>query len=89
MLNMWQHGFRNVLCIFGTQNFGPKKVELLDQIGITKVHLLMDGDSAGIRAAASIQKLLELNNIEVRNISLPPGRDPGDLSKYELEQAIK
>jgi len=89
MLNMWQHGFRNVLCIFGTQNFGPKKVELLDQIGITKVHLLMDGDSAGVRAAASIQKLLESNSIEVRNISLPPGRDPGDLSKYELEQAIK
>ncbi len=89
MLNMWQHGFKNVLCIFGTQNFGPKKVELLDQIGITKVHLLMDGDSAGVRAATSIQKLLESNSIEVRNISLPPGRDPGDLSKYELEQAIK
>jgi len=89
MLNMWQHGFKNVLCIFGTQNFGPKKVELLDQIGVTKVHLLMDGDSAGVRAATSIQKLLEINSIEVRNISLSPGKDPGELSKYELEQVIK
>lgn len=89
MLNMWQHGFRNVLCIFGTQNFGPKKVELLDQVGITKVHLLLDGDAAGARAAVSIEKLLEANSIQVRNITLPPDKDPGNLSKYELNHVLK
>lgn len=89
MLNMWQHGFKNVLCIFGTQNFGPKKIEILDQLGITKVTILMDGDDAGIKAATAIDKMLQGNNIQTKNIRLPPGKDPGDLSKYELEQVLK
>jgi len=89
MLNMWQHGFRNVLCIFGTQNFGQKKIELLDQIGITRAHVMMDGDSAGTRANLTIQKILESNNIQTRVVNLPEGKDPGELSRYELEQILK
>lgn len=89
MLNLWQHGARNVLCIFGTQNFGQTKINLLDQIGITRVSLLMDGDSAGSRAASNIQKLLEQNNIETYIINLPTGKDPGDLDRDEMEHYLR
>lgn len=89
MLNLWQHGVKNALCIFGTQNFGQAKINLLDQIGVTRVSLLMDGDSAGTRAASNIQKMLEQNNLETEIITLPPGKDPGDLDKYETELYLK
>ena len=36
MLNLWQHGIHNVLCVFGTQNFGKPKVELLKMKEKTK-----------------------------------------------------
>jgi DNA primase len=89
MLNMWQHGYRNVLCIFGTQSFGQPKIDLLDQIGVTRVTLLMDGDAAGSRAATSIKKILEVANISTETITLKENTDPGSLSKTELSQIIK
>jgi DNA primase len=51
MLNMWQCGFKNTLCIFGATNFNKTKLELLDRIGVTYVDIAMDSDIAGQRAA--------------------------------------
>jgi hypothetical protein len=39
MLNMWQLGYKNTLCIFGATNFGRKKLEILDRIGVTRVDI--------------------------------------------------
>jgi len=89
MLNLWQHGIRNVLCIFGTQNFGPKKVAMLDKIGIISVSIMMDGDPAGKKAAGIIASMLDKADIRSTIINLPDGKDPGILEKYEIDYYLK
>lgn len=85
MLNLYQYGYTNTLCIFGTNNFGKKKVELLNNIGITNVKVFMDGDTPGRIAAKKIVELLEKENIRTDIITLPEDKDPGCLTKNELE----
>ena len=59
MLNMWQLGYKNTLCIFGATNFGRKKLEILDRIGVTRVDILMDPDAPGQMAASKIAAELD------------------------------
>jgi DNA primase len=86
MLNMWQLGFKNTLCIFGATNFNKIKTELLDRIGVTRVDIAMDSDAAGQRAAEKITNLLDSRNIYARVISLPQGFDPGILTQKQAER---
>jgi len=85
LLNLWQHGFDNVLCIFGTNNFDKRKVEILDRVGIISVQICMDGDLPGRTAADRISKLLETSNIKSTICNLPTGKDPGDLTAEEAK----
>ena len=85
MMNLWQHGYHNTLCTFGTQNFGEKKIELLDKLGITSVKVMMDGDSAGVAAAQKITRLLEKYDFQTTTIKLPSHMDPGGLSADEIK----
>lgn len=80
MLNMWQMGYTNTLCIFGSTNFGKTKVNILDKMGITRVDIMMDSDQAGKMAADKIATLLDAADISPRIITLPEGMDPGVLS---------
>jgi len=84
MLNLWQNGIRNCLCIFGAQNFSEKKVKVLDSIGITKVSVMMDGDEAGRLATTKISSILEKNDFLVNKIFLPEDKDPGNLTADEI-----
>lgn len=88
MLNMWQHGFRNVLCVFGTQNFNEQKVKLFDDIGIRNIQIMFDGDAAGQSAAAKVRNLLTKNNISSSIIKLPLGKDPGILVLDEINSLL-
>lgn len=88
MLNMWQHGFRNVLCVFGTQNFNEQKVKLFDDIGIRNVQIMFDGDAAGQSAAAKVRNLLTKNNISSSILKLPLGKDPGILVLDEINSLL-
>lgn len=85
MLNLWENGFHNVLCIFGSQNFGKRKIDLLNKLNTLSVTLMMDGDEAGRRAASQIKSLLDKDNIQTFIVKLPEGVDPGDLSKDSIE----
>jgi len=84
MLNMWQLGYTNTLCIFGANNFNEKKVNLLDSIGTTRVYIMMDGDIAGRKAAEKILKFLDYSNIFATIVKVPEGRDPGNITKEEV-----
>jgi len=88
-INMWKIGYTNTLCIFGTTNFGKKKLDILDNMGVTKVDIMMDSDAAGVKAAEKIAELLDSRNIFARIIKLPPGIDPGELSKQQAERVLK
>ena len=85
MMNLWQHGYHNTLCTFGTQNFGDKKIELLDKLGITSVKLMMDGDSAGLLAAKKMSRLLEKFDFQTSIVKLPSHMDPGALTADEIK----
>lgn len=84
MLNLWQHGYRNSVCIFGTNNFDQPKAKLLDDNGVKKCTIFMDSDPSGIRASKNISNLLEARDIETRIVMPPDGRDAGDLNKQEI-----
>ena len=85
VINMWNLGYENAVCIFGTANFNTKKVELLEKLGVIKVSILMDGDDAGRRAAQRIKNLVEKVDIQSKIINLPYGKDPGDLLQTEIK----
>ncbi len=89
MLNMWQLGYKNTVCLFGAANFNKTKLELVDSIGVTKVDIMMDPDSAGFIAAEKISNQLDTRNIQSRIIKLPLGRDPGDLNKEEVKEILR
>ena len=67
------------------QNFGDKKIELLDKLGITSIKLMMDGDSAGLLAAKKISRLLEKFDFQTSIIKLPTHMDPGALTADEIK----
>lgn len=89
MLNMWDLGYTNTLCIFGANNFNKRKAELLDNLGITRVDIMLDSDAAGRRGAEKIQELLDSRNIFARIITLPPGIDPGEITKKQLQRILQ
>ena len=89
MLNMWQLGYKNTLCIFGAQNFGRGKLDLVDKIGVNRVDIMMDPDAPGQMAANKIAGLLDTRNIVSRNIKLPIGVDPGDLNVIQAKEYIR
>jgi len=89
MINMWQLGYNNTLCIFGTSNFTKDKLNLLDSRGITHVDIMMDSDASGVRAANKIADSLNSCNIYARIIKLPPGIDPGELTKQQAEALLQ
>ena len=89
MLNMWQHGFHNVLCIFGSQNFGKRKIALLERLNTLSVVLMMDGDEAGRKATPKIKALLEKKDIQTHAVHLPDNVDPGNLSLETIQYYLK
>ena len=89
MLNMWQLGYRNTVCLFGASNFNKSKLDILDRIGVTRVDIMMDSDTAGHIASEKILKFLDTRNIYSRIIKIPLGKDPGNISKIEARGGIK
>lgn len=84
MLNLWQMGYKNVLCMFGANNFNKYKIELLNMLGITKVHILYDGDQMGRTASAKLKEFLEKNDFHTQIFNLPDRIDPGQLTKEDM-----
>lgn len=79
LLNLWDNGYRNVLCAFGTRKITKSKLELLKVMGITGIDICFDPDEAGQEAAEDVKELAEEMFFNVRNINLK-NCDPGDLT---------
>jgi len=89
MLNMWQLGYKNTVCLFGASNFNKNKLDILDRIGTTRVDIMMDPDIAGQIASEKIAKLLDTRNIYSRIIKVPTGKDPGEITLNEIKEVLK
>lgn len=88
MLNLYDLGYTSVLCMFGANNFTNQKAKLLDEYGCRHALLMLDGDSAGIAAAAKIQKVLQQRSIYTTIIELEQGKDPGSLNGDEANRYL-
>lgn len=87
MLNLYEHGLENSVCVFGTntlQNDTSEKLMPFKAQGVTHVYILFDGDEAGRKAAKTLQPLIEAENFVVEIINLPDGTDPGELDEESV-----
>ena len=50
---------------------------------------MMDPDTAGHIASEKIAKLLDTRNIYSRIIKVPVGKDPGNISQSEAQEALQ
>lgn len=84
VLNLYDKGITNVRSIFGTTTFTDKHLDRLKIEGISEVVLMLDSDQAGKEGTAKIKTLLEDNYINTKVVTLPSGRDPGELTLTEI-----
>ena len=75
------HAWPDAVCTFGKKISG-RQIELLMRAGIREVDLCFDAD-----ASAAMEKVAPLlaDIFTVRVVSLPAGKDPGDLTKSEID----
>ena len=85
MLNLWDKGIKNVMCVFGTQAYTEDKLRLLQMLGINTVHVFFDGDEPGQTAAYKLMELCDSMGFSTDNIVFD-GLDPGSLSAKQVER---
>lgn len=75
------HAWPDAVCTFG-KNLSGRQIELMMRAGIRAIDLCFDADAvdAMVKAAPLLADLFR-----VRVIRLPPGQDPGGLTKDEIE----
>ena len=92
MLNCYDKGMHNVVCTFGTSkllNDVPEKLLSYKVMGIEKIFILYDGDTAGREAAKKIKPLIEEAGFLVEIIDLPEGQDPGVINQEDVNSLIE
>ena len=85
LLNLWDNGYRNVLCTFGTTTVNKEKLNLLKILGINGIDICFDPDGPGQEAALKIREMAEEEFFNVRNVNLG-NCDPGDLTPNRAEK---
>jgi DNA primase len=88
-LNLWDHGLRNTVCCFGTQQMNWVKLSLLKLQGVQGIDIMYDGDEAGQTAAETLKGVAEKMEMGVQIIKLPPGQDPGDFNADMVKRLKK
>lgn len=92
LLNLWDKGLRNVVCVFGSTIVSKKdrgNVNLVHKFskyklqGVNKLILLFDGDKAGRDGAKKLMTALK-NNYIIEIYDLEEGKDPGQLTTKEV-----
>jgi DNA primase len=74
---LWQAGFRNTTCAFGTHLTPTQLRQLFDPPG-RQVYLVFDQDDnqAGQRASQALARRLQPLGLAVSMVRLPAGQDP-------------
>ena len=88
-LNLWDHGLRNTVCCFGTQQMNWVKLSLLKLQGVQGIDIMYDGDEAGQTAAETLKGVAEKMEMGGQIIKLPPGQDPGDFNADMVKRLKK
>lgn len=83
-LNCYDKGLDNTICLFGTNSLQKDtKLKLLPykMQGVSKIYLMLDGDTPGREAAKKLKPIIEQEEFECEIISLEDDQDPGELSQ--------
>jgi DNA primase len=88
MLNLYDKGIRNAVCVFGTNtisddNASSKLLPYKAQ-GVEKVFILFDGDDPGRQAAKKLKPIIEAQGFVVEIIHMEDDTDPGELGKDDV-----
>ncbi|MCE5295385.1 MAG: DNA primase [Chlamydiales bacterium] len=86
-LRMIYHGFDLTVAALGTA-FGEDHVHEVCALGVTRVYLLLDGDTAGQEASVKVGHLFQKRGVEVLVAILKEGQDPDSLLAKEGPIAI-
>ena len=86
-LRLIEEGFNLTVAGQGTA-FTEDQAKLLLGLGVTEVHLALDGDEAGEQAASKIGHLFQKEGVEVKVATLPTGSDPDTFLKEEGPEAF-
>lgn len=92
MLNLHEKGVTNAVCVFGTNTLQSNTKDKLIQFrtqGATKVFIMFDGDKPGRAASRTLKPLVEELGVEVEEIRLEDGKDPGSLTLSEVQKIMK
>jgi DNA primase len=75
------HAWPDAVASWG-KKISPQQIELLIRAGVQGLDLCWDSDASAemMRVSPILADLFDL-----RIVTLPPGRDPGDLSKEQIE----
>lgn len=86
-LNLFDKGIRNCTAVFGVANFDQDmtKLDILKLFDIVEIVTMFDSDAAGQNGAEKIKKYCDNNFLSYRNVKLPNGKDPGDLTYKEVQ----
>ncbi|MDH5561550.1 MAG: toprim domain-containing protein, partial [Deltaproteobacteria bacterium] len=80
VIRMHENGWRETVAACGTA-LGNGHARYLKSLGLEKVYLLFDGDSAGVSAAEKSARLFIENELDSSIIILPDKLDPDDYFK--------
>jgi DNA primase len=79
-LSLIYYGFGITVASQGTA-FGNYHAKQLVDLGINKVYIAFDSDTAGIEAAVKIGHMFQKMSIEAYITKMPPGKDPDSILK--------
>lgn len=84
---LWQYGYRTAGALLG-KTMSPEQAWLVTE-HFESVHIALDNDPSGVKAAVSIGKQLRevKPGMEVMILPLPLGKDPDETTREEFEQS--
>lgn len=83
LLNLYDKGLSNVLCVWGTSTVNEQKLSTLHIMGVQNLQIFFDGDDAGQTAASKVKELAERMHFSVKNICFK-NKDPGELTETQV-----
>jgi DNA primase len=87
-LSLLRAGIRNVCAVFGA-SMSKEQEMLIRQMGIRSIIPLFDNDDAGNKCIGKIKRRFgDRDIIQVVDIALPDGKDPGDLTVEEAKEIL-
>jgi DNA primase catalytic core len=88
-LSLFTAGVTNVLPLLGVNGFLADHLEYLKAQRFPMIHIALNGDDAGNRAAAALKQKLDAEKLASEVIELPPGKDLNDMLRDMGESGLR